>query len=70
MFGAILRVLEVPVVGELESETCVVASLHCDDVCHEVRSEEETERADTVGTFRFSSGERKLGKVFIWSKHN
>ena len=66
----ILSIIEVPVVGKLERETRVVACLHCDDVCHEVRTKKETERADTVGTFGFPAGQGKLGEVFVWSQHH
>lgn len=55
----------------------MVRSLNGDDICAEVRSQEQAERLDGVGAFRLSSGETELRELLIglqhhhiWAKHH
>ena len=59
-----------PVVGELERETSVVRRLDGDDIGAEVRSQEQAERLDGVGSFGLSSGETQLRELLVRLQHH
>jgi len=48
--------LKVPIVGELEGETRVVGSLYDNDISHEIRSQQQSQGLNHVGSLGDISG--------------
>lgn len=56
----------VPVVRELQRETCMIRSLNGDDVGAEVRPQQETQGLDGVGPLGLPSRETELCELLVW----
>lgn len=59
-----------PVVGELQRETSVIRRFDDDDVGHEVRTEQQAERANLAGLFRHAARQRENGKLLFGRQHD
>ena len=59
-----------PVVGESERETCVIAGLNGDDVTGEFRSEEEADGSDLVGHLGFFTGQVQHRELLVRTEHD
>ena len=62
--------LFLPVVWQLQLQSCMVSSLNNDDVRAEVWAEQQTQGFDNIGFLGFSSWQTQLSELFIWTQHH